>query len=446
MAQASAAGSEPTAAEAAGRPTALLPLTHLVRISLYWLGLTAIDGAVGRFVQDRLNFGDLVAPTGIGTAMTIITLGGTLIAIVVQPTVGSMSDYAVSRWGRRKPFIVAGSLIDLVFLLGIATANSVLALAAFIALLNVSTNIARGPFQGYVPDLVAEEQVGFASGLVGLMQTIGNVVGYGLVVLCASALIRQPPLALGVIAVIELVTMAGVVLRVDNGPPPKPREGRSWATIARETWGTDILRERSYVWLLVSRLVFLTAGSVPFAYVVTFLKQTLGFDETTITGPNFIVLGVVAITTAVAVVPSARLSDRLGRKTVIYGACAVGAVGLAIAAGAPSLGVLVVGGALWGSASGAFLAVDWALMTEIIPRVSAGRYMGLSNVATASSAVFGAAIGGLVMDAVNVSLGLGVGPRAAFAVAALLYVSAAFLLRPVVEPRRRSGGAEATAA
>ena len=103
--------------------------------------------------------------------------------------------------------------------------------------------------------------------------------------------------------------------------------------------------------------------------------------------------------------------------------------------------LLAVGGALWGSASGAFLAVDWALMTDIIPRASAGRYMGLSNVATASSAVFGAAIGGLVMDAVNVALGVGPGPRAAFAVAAVLYVAAAVLLRPVVEPPRRTAPA-----
>jgi MFS family permease len=423
----------------AGRPTALLPLSHLVRISAYWLGLTAIDGAVGRYVQERLTFGDLVAPTGIGEATALITAGGTIVAVLVQPTVGSLSDYATTRWGRRKPFIVVGSLLDLVFLLGIATANSVVALAAMIALLSVSTNIARGPFQGYVPDLVAEEQVGLASGLVGLMQTLGNVVGYGFVVLAASALVRQPGLALAAVALVELVTMASVVLRVGNGPPPTPREGRSWGRIALETWGTDILRERSYLWLLASRLAFLTAGAIPFYFVVTFLHQSLGYAQADVGGPNVVVLGIVAVATALAVVPAARLSDRLGRKPVIHAACLVGATGLAIAAAAPGLPVLVVGSSLWGAASGGFLAVDWALMTEVIPRASAGRYMGLSNVATGSSTVVGATLGGLVMDAVNRAAGVGPGPRAALVVAALLYLAASLLLRPVVEPERRRG-------
>ena len=41
-----------------------------------------------------------------------------------------------------------------------------------------STNVARGPFQGYVPDLVSDKQVGLASAMVGLMQILGNVVGF----------------------------------------------------------------------------------------------------------------------------------------------------------------------------------------------------------------------------------------------------------------------------
>ena len=53
-----AVASGAVASEAVGvRPTAILPLGHLARISLYWLGLTAIDGAVGLFIQNRLNFG-----------------------------------------------------------------------------------------------------------------------------------------------------------------------------------------------------------------------------------------------------------------------------------------------------------------------------------------------------------------------------------------------------
>src|SRR6476661_5921233 len=164
-----------------GRPTALLPLGQLARLSAYWLGLTAIDSAVGLFTQNRVNYGGFVQDLDVGRAQALIGIGGAIIGIILQPTVGQMSDYAVTRWGRRKPFIVFGSLLDVVFLVGIATSNSVLSLAAFVTLLAVSTNIARGPFQGYVPDLIAAPQVGMASALVGLMQILGNITGIALV-------------------------------------------------------------------------------------------------------------------------------------------------------------------------------------------------------------------------------------------------------------------------
>src|SRR5215212_4030465 len=146
-----------------GRPTALLPVGHLARISLYWLGLTAIDGAVGLFIQNRLQFDHYVPILELGRATLFLAIPVAIVSILVQPTIGAISDYTVSRWGRRKPFIVIGSLLDLVSLAGIALANDVLALGAFVTLLAFTTNIARGPFQGYVPDLVAEKQVGLAS-------------------------------------------------------------------------------------------------------------------------------------------------------------------------------------------------------------------------------------------------------------------------------------------
>jgi MFS family permease len=425
---------EPQDATDDARPTALLPLAQLLRISLYWLGLTAIDAAVSLYIAFRLQYTDIRGDLPLGAATTLLTIGGALLAIIIQPTVGSISDYAVTRWGRRKPFIVFGSLLDVVFLVGIANSNTLLALGAFVMLLTVSTNIARGPFQGYVPDLVAEPQVGSASALVGMMQILGNVTG--LVLANLAAIAGNLQLALFAVAIVELVTMLSVVLRVGKGMPPKSREGRSWPAIAAETWGTDILQERSYLWLVASRLFFLTAGGILFAYVTAYLSRVFGMSQGEAGMTNLALIGAVVLGNIVAIVPASRISDRIGRKPVIYAACAIGAAGAGIAALAPTVPVAIAGGTLFGAANGIFLAVDWALMTDIIPRASAGRYMGMSNVATGSAPLFAAAIGGLVLDVVSTASGDAAGARAAFLVGVVLFLLAAVLLRPVIEPRR----------
>ena len=419
------------------RPTTSLPLAHLARISLYWLGLTAIDGAVGLFIQNRLNYGGFATVADVGRISFLISIPTAIIGILIQPTVGAISDYTVSRWGRRKPYIVAGSLLDLVFLAGIALSSSVIVLGAFVALLAFSTNIARGPFQGYVPDLVAERQVGLASALVGLMQILGNVTGFLLVTLAVA--LGRIELAIAAVAMVELVTMAAVVLRVGQGQPPLERGSRSWRTIAGEAWGTDILRERSYVWLVASRLFFLMGGAMLVNYIITYLKQSHGLSETEANGTNFILLILVVVGNLIAIVPAARLSDRIGRKPVIYASCAIGFAGVSIAAVAPSVPIALAGGFLFGASAGMFLAVDWALMTDIIPRAASGRYMGLSNVATGSSTLFAVATGGLLLDAVNAVAGTGTGPRAAYLLGAAYYLVSVLLLRPVEEPDRRSG-------
>ena len=434
----------PTASETSGaRPTASLSVGHLGRISLYWLGLTAIDGAVGVFTQNRLNYDGFADPLEVGRILFLLSIPVAVLSILIQPTVGAISDYTISRWGRRKPYIVFGSLLDLVFLAGIALASNVLILGVFAALLAISTNIARGPFQGYVPDLIAERQVGLASALVGMMQILGNVTGFLLVSLAVG--LGRMELAIAAVAIVELVTMVAVVVRVSPGLPPMDRAGRSWVEIAKTAWGTDILRERSYVWLVASRLFFLMGGAMLVNLVITYLKQSHGQTVEQANGTNLVILVIVVIANLLAIVPSARVSDRIGRKPVIYASCLVGSAGLVITALAPSIPVALVGAALFGASAGTFLAVDWALITDIIPRANSGRYMGLSNVATGSSTVFAVMTGGLTLDLFNNVFGLGTGPRAAYLLGAVYYLVAIVLLRPVVEPDRRSASQEPSA-
>jgi len=414
-----------------GRPTELLPKRELLRLSLYWLGLSSIFAGVTFILGARLEFDGLVPNADeAGRTLFLLTIGGAVIAMLVQPTIGSISDYTISRWGRRKPYILIGSLLDVVFLAGIALSQDLIAIAAFVALLQFSANFAQGPFQGYVPDLVPSSQVGVASALVGMMQILGNVSGYAI----AGIAVALDQYAFGLIAlgILELVTMLSVVIRVREGPAPKSRGGRPWRAIAAEAWGTDILGERSFLWLVASRLAVLTGGGVLANLAVFYLSRSLGMNQEEAGTAFIVIVGLVALGTVVAVIPAARASDRIGRKKVIYVSCAVGAAGLGFVALAQSFPVAIVGAVLFGLSTGIFLAVDWALMTDIIPKASSGRYMGLSNVATASAGVLAVATGGTLMDLV----GGPSGPRAALWLGVALFGLGALLLRPVDERRR----------
>jgi MFS family permease len=426
--------------DAYGRPTRLLPFPQLLRLSLYWLGLSSIFAGVSQINQGRIQFAGLAEKGREGEALFSVSVLGALVAIAVQPTIGSISDYTITRWGRRKPYILIGSVLDVVFLYGMANSNTLLMIAVFLILLQFSSNFAQGPFQGYVPDLVPAAQVGMASALVGLMQVLGNVAGFLIGTIAVAT--NQFGLGLMALGVLELVTMLSVVIRVNDGKTTKSREGRSWLEIAKSAWGMDVLREKSYVWLVASRLFILIAGALLTNHVIFYLHQSQGLSQEETGLPNVIMLAAVAILTVIGVVPAARVSDRVGRKPVIYVSCAIGGTGIALIAIAPNVAIAIIGAAFYGLSAGMFLAVDWALMTDIIPKASSGRYMGISNLATGSAGTFAQMIGGaVVMDVVNNAFGYGIGPRATMALGLVCFGIGALLLRPVMEVRREDGQA-----
>ncbi len=417
-----------------GRPTQALPVSQLLRLSVYWLGLIAVVTGIGVILQERIK--DLVPdPTVQYTTLGIIQAAGVLIAVLVQPMAGSVSDYTISRFGRRKPYILVGTVLDVVFLIGIATSNTVLAVGAFVVLLQFSANFAQGPFQGYVPDLIPPAQVGLASGLVGLFTVLGVVVGTGLASIgLAIGDFTIPTVALGVI---ELVTMLSLFFRLNEGRAAKDRAGRSWTSVAMEAWARDVLRERSFMFLVASRFFVLGGSAFLITLLVPYLERAQG-----ITDPDeralliLVSTGVVALCTAISTIPAARIADRYGRKRVIYVACLIGAVGMTICALAPSIPVFIGGAILMGVGTGSFLAVDWALMTDIIPKASSGRYMGISNVATATNGVISGFIGGILIDSFVRAQAPDMGPRVAFILGPVWFAVGALLLRPVVEGRR----------
>jgi MFS family permease len=419
--------------EADFRPTLPLPLGQLIQIALYWFGINTIWGGMGILIQERVPH---LVPAGQGGTFIAIQGFVTLsIAVIIQPTIGMISDYTISRWGRRKPYIAIGATLDVLFVIGVATSQTYISLVAFLFLLQFSSNFAQGPFQGYVPDLVPARQVGLASALVGSMQTLGFIAG-GIIISLGYVLkdFTVPTIALGFV---ELATAVGTLLWVREGRQARERKGRSWVSIGRSAWGTDILSERSFVNLVLSRLMFLAGLNALINFFAIFLTRTFGFtnDDKALWVP--VTQIIVAVVTVAATVPSARLSDRIGRKPVIYVACAIGGLGMVVAGLAPGITVFIVAAALIGAASGTFLAVDWALMTDIIPKAASGRYMGISNIAVASAGAVAGALVGPIIDVAGGGIAeTGAGPRAGFLAAVAFFALSAFFLRRV-DPRPR---------
>jgi hypothetical protein len=75
-------------AAAVGRPTGHLPVSQLLRLSLYWLGLSSIFAGLHQLINGRILFQGLGPRGSEGTTLFLLTAGGSVVAMLVQPTIG----------------------------------------------------------------------------------------------------------------------------------------------------------------------------------------------------------------------------------------------------------------------------------------------------------------------------------------------------------------------
>ena len=168
-------------------------------------------------------------------------------------------------------------------------------------------------------------------------------------------------------------------------------------------------------------------------FVYFYMSRSLGFTDREAGVWINVAMPIFVVATILTTVPAARLSDQLGRKPLIYASCLLGSVGMLGVSLAPNVWVTIGFAVLVGVATGTFLAVDWALMTELIPKATAGRYMGISNVASATAGPIAVTLAGITMDRIG-AFDFAAGPRVAFLLSIAFYALGALLLRPVHEP------------
>lgn len=339
-----------------------------------------------------------VAPGAIGTATAILSGAGAACSIVAQYLAGRASDAA----RRRIPFIVAGTLLDIVALFGFALAPSFSAVVFAVFAIQISLNIAGGPYQALIPDRVPRARQGGASAIMAFYRLLGNAVG----LLAAKKLVVQPGpsvspelvthgllMLASVLAVVLLAALAVTVVGVRDEP------GAGQSIGAKDTVEPAWPERASFVWLIVSRSLVSMGLYLILPFFAFFLRFALHV-ESYLQMSLGLLLAMVGFS-LVGTVPAYLLADRVSKKAVMFGALLVLAAGSGLLSQVPDtrlVGVLAIGlGVGWG----AYYAVDWALACNLLPKGRAGALMAIWNIGASGPQVLSPAIGGVLVDRIG---------------------------------------------
>jgi len=426
-----------------------------VVLSLYWVAIGYLWNSLTALILPDMII-QFAGREHEGVAASFLKSIGTLMAVVWQPIVGGVSDRAVTRWGRRRPFIFAGTIGDLLFLTGIALAGNYWWLVVFYFLLQLASNTAQAPYQGLLPDVVPDAQRGTASGYYGVANLVGiasGTVGAGLLLFHYGR-----SAAIASVGLVLLTTMVATVLAVPDRAQPQEAQFRGLREALAATFGVP-LRHRPFLWLMASRLmIFMGFGGLQNFAFFYFDNVFFHHDGRATAAATSTLLGISIAVAALVTWPASRLSDRTGRRPLILAAGLFGAAGtlvlvfshyqwlpysvvrpLALALRVPDLAAqATLTGLVIGVGLGVFFSVDWAFIQDTIPAGQGGLYMGFSNIATAGAGIIAVFIGGPLLDAFNAGpkiLGLPGGFPVIFVVFVLWFVVGSLSILKVPERR-----------
>jgi Na+/melibiose symporter-like transporter len=393
-----------------------------IAINVYWFGLAFLWNALHPIVLPALLL-QYVPEALKNTYLGGMTFVGLFLAMVIQPLAGALSDNTRTQWGSRRPWMLFGTLFSLVFLALMAMTGKFWGLVTGYLLLQLASNAAHGPAQGLIPDLVPATHRGVASGVKNLFDMGGLVVTS----LVAGQLMHDdnPHLAFGIIggvlAISTLITFLGT-----HEAPFTPNGARKPKSDLRRLFRVDLKLYPAYRRLLFSRFMILLGIYVVQSFAQYYIRDWLRIPNAVAVTGNL--MATIGVTLTLLVFPAGWLSDRFGRMRLNIGGGALAALGLVLLVFAQSVTALYIFGAIIGIATGTFLSVNWALATDLIPQDEAGKYLGLSNLATAGAGAFSRLAGPLIDGFNAVMPGKYLGYPAVFLIAAACTLTGTVLL------------------
>jgi Na+/melibiose symporter-like transporter len=299
--------------------------------------------------------------------------------------------------------ILLGVLGDLVFLTILALAGGVPALALGYIGLQITSNHAHGSMQGLMPDRFSPAQLGRGSAVKNFMDMLG-LIGASL----GMAFLVSPVthnITVGVFVVIAVLVLSNAVTLIftkedstlDLPQPPRENIFKQITSV----FNIDLKKHSAFAWLIAGRLIFLVGALGIQSFFLYFVTDTMNMDNPVKYAGTLTTL--VGIGVVIAALSSGFLTDRFGVKPIHIAAMLFLVVGAGSLAFIRSSTAVLVFGMSFGVGLGLFLTSNWALLTRLAPSEEAGKFIGLTNIATAGAGALARLFGPLI-DAVNKAL------------------------------------------
>ncbi|WP_024367249.1 MFS transporter [Arthrobacter sp. TB 26] len=314
--------------------------------------------------------------------LALVTGAGAAVSLVANPLFGAFSDRTSSRRGRRVPWVLFGAILGAAALIALAGAPNVAIMTLLWCLVQAGCNGAYAAITAAIPDRVPVAQRGTVGGLAAMGQTVGILIG------AVIAAVVTGNFAVGYV-VCAVALLAGVVLYFfRNDDVPLPGEARPpfrLAGFVKGFWISPVLHP-DFAWAWLTRLLVNIGNHMVTLYLLFFLTDAVHLEKTQGIAPEFGVLiltGLYAVMVIISSVIGGRLSDRMGRrKPLVIMSSVIIAMASLILAFAPNWIGALLGASVLGIGFGCYLAVDFALITQVLPAaLSRGRDLGVLNIA-----------------------------------------------------------------
>lgn len=288
---------------------------------------------------------------------------------------GILSD----RVGKRKPFVLVGSLAGAVFLFLLGYSSFYFEMFIFAFLFYLSMNFYQGAYYAWVPEAVGKEDVGLATGFRTAFYFIGGIIVFGIGVVLFNVNPALPLVVSGIVVIVtNLITVATV--KEDSARLVKSTSKLSF----------DFIKNKSAMKVFMTAFFLYLSYGFIMPYWIKYYEKMNGFTSNEIS-TALIGMTLMGLIFSIFI---GKLCDKYNKRLILFISCAVWLVGFIVGAFVMNISMLWAFTLIFGLACAIFSVVFYALIPAVAPKDRLGEYMGINNVFLCVPQIIGNLVGG----------------------------------------------------